>query len=86
MPLWTAGSQFPGLPLQQVLDKLEVSGRVSTFPRGGGSSIWFYTKCCETSGWRDDCASVFFPAFAFTKGPAAPSPSRRSSSRKLAVF
>ena len=34
--------------------------RVSTFPRGGGSSVWFYTRCCETSGWRADCASVFF--------------------------
>ena len=65
VPLWTAGSQFPGLPRQQVLDKLEVSGRVSTFPRGGGSSIWVYTRCCETSGWRADCASVFFSHLCF---------------------
>ena len=65
VPLWTDGSQFPGLPLQQVLDKVEVSGRVSTFPRGGGSSIWVYTRCCETSGWRADCASVFFSHLCF---------------------
>ena len=40
VPLWTAGSQFPGLLRQQVLDELEVSGRVSTFSRGGGTSTW----------------------------------------------
>ena len=31
LPLLTAGSQFPSLLRQQVLDELEVSGRVSTF-------------------------------------------------------
>ena len=65
MSPWIATSQFPGLPLQQALDKLQVSDRVSTFPHGGGSSIWFYTRFCETSGWRTDCASVFFSHLCF---------------------
>ena len=64
---WIATSQFPGLPLQQALDKLQVSDWVSTFPHGGGSSIWFYTRFCETSGWRTDCASVFFSHLCFYK-------------------
>ena len=75
-----------GLPLQQVLDKLEVSDRVSTFPRGGGSSIWFYTRCCETSGWRADCDSVFFSHPCFYKRTCRTKPVKEQFQSQVGRF
>ena len=61
MPLRTAGYQFPALLRQQVLDELEVSGRVSFHPSARWREQYLgYTESCEISGRRADCASVFF--------------------------
>ena len=87
-PLWSAGSQFPGLTANVAHDSNEVSGRVSTSPRGGRSSTWITPGVAKLADGAPIVPQCFSPAEAllFTRGPAARSKPRSSSSRQLAVF
>ena len=87
-PLWSAGSQFPGLAANVAQDSNEVSGRVSTSPRGGRSSTWVTPGVAKLADGAPIMPQCFSPAEAllFTRGPAARSKPRNSSSRQLAVF
>ena len=75
-PLWSAGSQFPGLAANVAQDSNEVSGRVSASPRGGRSSTWVTPGVAKLADGAPTVPQCFSPAEAllFTRGPAAPVP------------
>ena len=68
-PLWSAGSQFPGLAANVAQDSNEVSGRVSTSPRGGrsteGAVLGSLLVLRNQRMARRLCLSVFLPPKLF---------------------
>ena len=63
-PLWSAGSQFPGLAANVAQDSNEVSGRVSTSPRGGRSSTWVTPGVAKLADGAPTVPQCFSPAEA----------------------
>ena len=61
-PLWSAGSQFPGLAANVAQDSNEVSGRVSTSPRGGRSSTWVTPGVAKLADGAPTVPQCFPPA------------------------